>query len=353
LAGRVRTDMGTGLASMVLSYVLVLASIYVMALIIDALAPTFGGQKDKTQALKTMTYASTASWLAGVAVIVPTIGMLIALAGAIYGIYLLYLGLPHTMKSPPEKAAGYTAVSIIAAIVLYIIVGAIVGTVAGVGLGISGGSSYSSDVQLDKDSALGKLEKWGKDVEEASKKLEAAQESGDQQAQTDALSQMMGAALGGGGAVEALPTDRLKPFLPESLMGMPRTDFSVERNGAMGMQITEARATYADDASGRSVDLEIVDTGSAKGLLAMAGFSGVEGETETDGTVEKIYREDGRLVREYWDRAGSTGEYMVVLGERFTVKVQGGAEELDDLKAALSDVDLSELEALKDEGVKK
>jgi hypothetical protein len=353
LAGRVRTDVGTGLASMVLSYVLVLASVYVMALIIDALAPTFGGQKDKTQALKTITYASTASWLAGVAVVVPAIGMLIALAGGIYGIYLLYLGLPHTMKSAPEKSAGYTAVSIIAAIVLYIVVGAIVGTVAGVGLGIGGGSSYSGDVQVDKDSALGKLEKWGKDVEEASKKLEAAQESGDQQAQTDALSQMMGAALGGGGAVEALPTDRLKPFLPESLMGMPRTDFSVERNGAMGMQITEARATYADDATGRSVDLEIVDTGSAKGLLAMAGFSGVEGETETDGTVEKIYREDGRLVREYWDRPGSTGEYMVVLGERFTVKVQGGAEELDDLKAALSDVDLSELEALKDEGVKK
>ena len=278
---------------------------------------------------------------------------MIALAGSIYSIYLLYLGLPHTMKCPQEKAAGYTAVSIIAVIVLYFVITAVVGTIAGVGLSLGGAATYSgSDVTLDKDSPLGKLEEWGKSVEEAGKKLEAAQASGDQQAQQDAFKEMMGAALGGGEAVAALPTERLKPFLPESLRGYPRTNFSVERNSAMGLEVTTAKATYSDANTGRAIDLEIVDTGSAKGLLALAGFSGMEGERESNGTIEKVYRDDGRLMREYWDRQASSGEYVVVVGDRFTVKVAGQADDLDGLKDALDDIDLDELESLKDEGVK-
>lgn len=351
LVGRVRTGMGAGLVTMVISYVLALAGVYIVALIVDALAPSFGGQKDRTQALKAVAYSMTAGWIAGAAVILPWIGALVAIAGALYGIYLLYLGLPHTMKAPQEKAVGYTVVVIIVAFVLQLIIASIVGLATGFGMGAA---SYSgNDVRFDKDSPGGKLEQWGKDMEEASKKLEAAQQSGDQQAQTDALSQMMGAALGGGGgAVEALPADRLKPFLPETLNGLQRTDFSVERNTAMGIQVSQARATYATDGGDRSVDVEIVDTGSARGLLALAGFAGGESESESDGTVERTYRDDGRLVREYWDRNSGSGEYSLVVGERFTVKVAGSADDIGDLKDAAEDLDLSGLESLKNEGSK-
>lgn len=353
-AGTVRTPIGAGLLTMVLSYALALASVFVMALIVDALAPTFSAQKDRTQAVKTIAYSSTAAWVAGIAVIVPAIGWLVALAGAIYSIYLLYVGLPHTMKAPQEKAAGYTAVTIIIAIILYFIVGAVIGTVAGVGMGLSGAGAYSSrNVAVDKDSPLGRLEQWGKEVEEASKKLEAAQASGDQAAQEEALKEMMGAAFGGGGAVEALPADRLKPFIPEKLARFKRTDFSVERNSAMGLQITTASATYSDDDNGRTLNLEIVDTAAAKGLLSLAHFGGIEGESESDGISEKVYRDDGRLIREYWDRSISRGEYSVVVGDRFTVKVEGEADDIDDLKRALKSVDLKGLEKLKNEGVKR
>src|SRR3546814_1288710 len=61
----VRTPIGMGIVGMLLQYVLVLAIVYVVALIINALAPTFGGQKDMTQALKTVAYAWTASWEIG------------------------------------------------------------------------------------------------------------------------------------------------------------------------------------------------------------------------------------------------------------------------------------------------
>src|SRR3546814_72192 len=128
-----------------------------------------------TQALKTVAYAWTASWVAGIAVIVPWLGWLIAVAGAVYAIYLLYLGLPHTMKCPPEKAGGYTAVSVIIAIVLSWIVGAIIagviGTAAMTGAAMSGSNS-SDNVTIDGNSALGKLAAMGQRAEQASKAME-------------------------------------------------------------------------------------------------------------------------------------------------------------------------------------
>ena len=127
----VRAPIGSGLVGMVLGYALSLVSIYVVALVIDALAPTFGAQKNQTQALKSVAYAWTASWVIGLGMIIPEIGMLFLLAGLVYSIYLLYLGLPATMKCPPEKAAGYTALSIICAIVLNLIIGAVVQGIVG------------------------------------------------------------------------------------------------------------------------------------------------------------------------------------------------------------------------------
>ena len=202
----VHTGFGAGLSGMIVYYVLSLAMVFVMALIIDALAGTFGAQKNQVQALKTVAYAYTASWIAGAGVILGlALGGLIMLAGGIYAIYLLYLGLPNTMKCPPDKAGGYTAVSIICAIVLGWVMMLVVASIVGVGA-MSGGfspggrinlGSSSGDVTIDSDSALGKLAALGQKAEQASKKMEAAQKAGDANAQAQAAGQMGGALLGG------------------------------------------------------------------------------------------------------------------------------------------------------------
>lgn len=355
-AGTFRLGIGAGLTYMVLSYVGALVSTYVTALIINGLAPTFGGQKDSIQALKAMTFASTAAWVAGAGQIVPGIGWLIMIAGGVYSIYLLYLGLPHTMKCPQDKAGGYTAVVIIIAIVLYFIIGAVIGSVAGVGSMMGGGTfssshSSSSDVTFDKDSSLGKLEQWSKEVEAAGKKLEQAQQSGDQAAQQEALKAMMGATMNGGQDVESLAPDRLKAFVPEELAGLARSSISAERNAAIGIQISQANATYSND-SGRELRLEIVDAGTAKGLLGLAGWAGMEGEKEENGRYEKTFRDDGKLIHQEWDSNDSTGEYSVVVGDRFTVKLQGGAGSVDELREAVEALDLDGLADLRTEGVK-
>jgi hypothetical protein len=348
----VRIPVGAGLTAAILGYALSLALVYVVALIIDALAPTFGGQKNPVQALKTVAYAYTASWIANVGLLLPWIGFLIALAGGIYAIYLLYLGLPQTMKAPQEKAVGYTVVSILAALVLGWIISLVVAGVVGTNAMMGGAaiSGAGGQVSIDPNSPAGQLDAWSKKVEAAGKQLEAAQKSGDAHAQSQALGAVIGAAAGGG-QVEALAPEVLKPFVPETLAGLKRTEFSAERNGALGMQVSEARATYSDGAD-RSLELEVVDMGSAKGLMALAGWAALDSQKETDRGYEKTYKQNGRLVHEQWDGQDKRGEYAVVVGERFSVKASGAADSIDQLKAAVGGVDLGALEALKTQGVK-
>jgi hypothetical protein len=354
----VRTPIGMGIVGMLLQYVLTLVLAYVVALIINALAPTFGGQKDMVQALKTVAYAWTAYWIAGIAVIVPWLGWLIALAGGVYSIYLLYLGLPHTMKCPAEKAGGYTAVSVIIAIVLgwiiSVIVLGVVGTAAMTGASMSSmhiTGSNGDNVTVDDNSALGKLAAMGQKAEQASKELDAAQKSGDSSAQSAAMGKMLGAVSGTNGSVEALAPDQIKTFLPDSLGNLKRTSISAQRNNAMGMQVSDATAEYSND-NGQRITLDVADTGGAKGFMAMAAAMAPEEEKETDHGYEKTYTANGNMVHEAWDTQSKSGEYSVVLGKRFTVKANGTADSIDQLKQAVASVDMSKLESLKDAGVK-
>jgi hypothetical protein len=354
----VRTPIAAGIGAMIVHYVLTLALVFVMALIIDALAASFGGQKNQVQALKTVAYAYTASWVASVALIVPFLGFLVVLAAAIYGIYLLYLGLPYTMKCPQDKAAGYTAVSIIIAIVLSWIVGIVVVGITGAGSLMSVGASHlgstGSSVTVDPNSALGKLAAMGERASEAGKKMDAAQKAGDANAQAQAAGQMLGAMLGGGDQVEALAPDALKPFVPDTLGGLPRSSYEAARNGQMGIQVSNARATYRNPQGGPELQLEITDTGGAKGFMALAGFAGIEEDKQTDHGYEKTYHQDGRMVHEQWNTNGNNGEFTIVLGDRFVVAVHGsGVGSVDALKQAVASLNLGGLEALKNAGVKK
>ena len=123
--GTYRVPIGSAITSALVTYVLSLAATYVLALIIDALAPTFNGQRSQIQALKVAAYSSTASWVAGIFHLIPGLRLLTILG--LYSLYLLYLGLPIVMKAPREKAVAYTAVVILAAIVLFMVIGVIAG----------------------------------------------------------------------------------------------------------------------------------------------------------------------------------------------------------------------------------
>jgi hypothetical protein len=115
----------SALVGAIVGYVLYVASWYVEALIIDALAPTFAARKDMPSALKLAAYSNTAAWLAGIFRIIP--GLAILSIVGLYSLYLLWLGLPVLMKSPPDKAVGYTAAIIVIMIVIFVVVSFVLG----------------------------------------------------------------------------------------------------------------------------------------------------------------------------------------------------------------------------------
>ena len=121
-------SMGYLLAQAVVTYVMALIGCYILALIIDALAPSFGGTKDKVKAFKVAAYSSTAAWVVGIFYLLPMLAIL-GIIGALYSLYLLYLGLPVLMKTPADKSVVYTVAVIVAAIVIYLVVGAISGRI--------------------------------------------------------------------------------------------------------------------------------------------------------------------------------------------------------------------------------
>jgi hypothetical protein len=104
-----------------LTWALAVLSTWVLGLIVDALAPSFGGQKDPVAALKVAAFGSTAGFLSGIFQIHPML-MLFGIVG-LYTFYLIYEGLPVLMKSPRDKSVAYMLVVFVAAVVVMIIAG--------------------------------------------------------------------------------------------------------------------------------------------------------------------------------------------------------------------------------------
>lgn len=136
--GTYRVPLASGIMMLVWSIAMAVLGCFVMGFVIDALAPTFGGQKSTAQAFKVAVYSFTPVWIAGVFRIIPLLGIL-SLLGAIYAIYLLYLGLHAVMKAPEDKAIAYTAAVAIVGFVVMMIVAAIGGMIIGAGAMMSGG----------------------------------------------------------------------------------------------------------------------------------------------------------------------------------------------------------------------
>jgi hypothetical protein len=352
--GTYRFPLMAGLTSAILSYVFGLIGVFVVALITDFLAPTFGGQKNQVQALKVAAYAYTPAWIAGALHLLPMLGVLVLLA-SLYGLYLLYLGLPVLMKSPVDKAVGYTAVVVICAIIVAVVLGVIT---AAIGIGrppMPTGSPLSmrgtGPGSPDANPALQALQQMGDQMQAANKKMEAAKASGDQQAQAAAAAEAMSALLGGGAPADPVDAAVLKAMLPDSAGTFRRTGVESEKSGMGGMMMSKAQATYGDD-QGRSLQLVITDMGGMKGLGAVASWANVEQDKQTDFGYERIGKVDGRPVHETFNKNGPRSEYSVLVASRFLIDASGN-QEMNAVRQLAAGVDLGKLEAMKGVGVKQ
>ncbi len=313
-----RPGLVAGLTSAVVQFVAALVALVVVTLVAEFLAPKFGGEANRKQAFKWIAFSCTAAWVGGIFGLIPSLALIGSLLG-LYSLYLLYLGATPVMKVPEDKAIGYTAVTIVAAVVLFWVASAVTGavTVAVVGTSALGSSiadnSSSGEVTIP---GLGTVDA-GK-IEETSRRME----------------QMAN------GEIQAVKATQLSPLLPASIGSYARVATSTTSAG-MGSQ---AQATY--QSGDRRFDLRVIDMAAMGGVAGIASAMGVEHSEEDADGYERVFKDGDHMVTEKWSKSGSSGSYGVVVGDRFMIEADGQAASIDELKDAVATVDQGDLEDL-------
>jgi len=132
--GWVRSGIGRALLHGIFYYVLTVASVYLLGIIVNVLAPSFNSKQNQEKAMNLAAFSMTPAWIAGILYIIPPLSVLVLLASLysiyIYSIYIFYLGFSSSlMETPKEKVVGYFAVTIIVSIVLFGLISLILGAI--------------------------------------------------------------------------------------------------------------------------------------------------------------------------------------------------------------------------------
>ncbi len=306
-----------GLATALVGYVLALVGVFVLAFIANFLAPKFDGVADNTAAMKLVVYSMTASWVAGVFGLIPALGIL-AIVG-LYSFYLYYLGATPVMKVPEAKAGGFTAVTVVCALVIYLVIGAISAplvAMAGGGMAATSYRSASTDTASVTIPGVGTVDTAK--MEAATKQMEAA----------------------ANGKVPPIDPSKLQALLPASVGGYTRT--AVEANGVGGLGAS-ADGTYT--AGDKSFHLKVTDMAAMGALAGLGSAMGVSQSKQDAEGYSRTGTVDGHMQTEEWRNSGS-GKFGVVIGNRFMVEADGQAGSIDELKAAVAAIDPGALAGL-------
>jgi hypothetical protein len=313
-----RPGLMAGLSSAVATFVMSLLVLVAVTFIAEFLAPKFGGEANRRQALKWVAYGATASWVGGIFGLIPSLAGLGMLAG-LYSLYLFYVGASPVMKVPEDKALGFTAATVGAAIVAMLIASAIVASVVGVfagGAALVGGTLGGNDETTVTIPGVGTID--ADKIEETSRRME----------------QMAN------GEIQPVKPAQLSALLPASIGSYARVATSSTSAG-MGSQ---AEGTY--EAGDRRFNLRVVDMAAIGGLAGMASAMGIEHSQEDADGYERVFKDGDHMVTEKWSKSGSSGSYGVIVGDRFMIEADGRAASIDELKAAVATVDQGDLEGL-------
>ena len=82
----------------------------------------------------------------------------------------------------------------------------------------------------------------------------------------------------------------------------------------------------------------------------VAGWANMTMDKETDGKVEKVYKDGARTMHEEYRKDGSRGEATVILANGVIVEAEGDHVDIDTLKKVLASVDLGKIEAMMKSG---
>jgi hypothetical protein len=147
------------------------------------------------------------------------------------------------------------------------------------------------------------------------------------------------------GPKEVVDAKALKELLPADADGLPRTEASSEKTGAMGFKISTANAKYRDGDS--SIEVSIVDVAGTGAIMGMAAWAMVDIDKEDGSGYEKTTKYKDHKAFEKYNTNDKDGEIAVLLANRFVVSVKGNNVSMDKIKATLDDIDLGKLADMK------
>ena len=135
-----------GIYSAILVFVSCILSVFIAAFVVDALAPSFGSEKNFDRSARLVAYGFTPSLVGGLLAIYPPIAIIGSLFG-LYGIYLWYLGLGPMKNTPEDKKAIYLIVTVVILIAIWIVVGLILAAILMPIFGLSSLSRFGGGIR--------------------------------------------------------------------------------------------------------------------------------------------------------------------------------------------------------------
>jgi hypothetical protein len=129
--GTYRAPIIRGVVAAFVTYVISLLMVYLVAMIVDRLAPKFESTPNQLEALKLVAYSYTAAWISGVFMAIPVLTP-VTILGSLYSVYLFYVGLPVMMKTPESKVIPYMVISAVVVILIGFIVGLLTAPIIGI-----------------------------------------------------------------------------------------------------------------------------------------------------------------------------------------------------------------------------
>lgn len=306
-----------GLTTAITTFVISLVSIFLISWVANFLANKFDGKEDFARAFRLCAYSFTAAWVAGIFQLIPALSILAVLL-SLYSLYLFYLGATPMMGIPADKAVGYTAVTVICAIVLSLIANVVAGSITGMfGASAIAGLSSASDNATLTIPGVGSVDTAK--LDEANRNVQAA-------------------ASG-----QAKPVDpaKLQALLPGSIGSYQRTALA---SNAMGQVGGDVEGTYT--AGDKSFSLKIVDSAGLGAIAGLGAALGVQSSHEDANGYERTSSVNGQMQSEKWDKTASSGSVTQQVASRFMITAEGSAASVDDLKAAVGSIDQSRLAGL-------
>jgi hypothetical protein len=285
--------------------------VIVAAWLINFIARRFGAEADGGRARQLAAYSATPVLVAAIGAVAPPVALVVTLAGAVYALVLLAIGVRRLMPmpDPDNNVPRFTLTLAVAAIA--------VASLAAVFLGPL--------INMAREGVVGAVQS----VTPERAAPEIARRSAAEQA-IQRLAETYGKHA-------LTDPERLSEQMPDSLPGsFQRQSVATAQRGG----ISRADAVYSDGAARLSVS--IIQFAVNVDPAAFASVLAIKPDGDADGGYARSQSIDGRL---YAEEVSPAGARYIVIGRGVVMIAQGGVT-VDRGRAAVETIDLQRLEAM-------